>query len=314
VSVDKKTDQSGLPFHKGLLHPRYFVTWVGLGVTAALSLLPSRLRHRLGDAIGDYLYKNHEKRRVVVGANLKQVFPNATEEELAGKVNAHLRWYGRGLIDYSVFFFGRKKRLSQHVTIVGESLLEEAKKADQPVVLLLAHSVMLEFAAVALSLKGYSSFGSYKTSKNPVLDWMIARSRCRFVDFVVSREQGLRPLIRGIQSGHIMIFLPDEDLGLDNGVFAPLFGRDKATLTTPARLTKMGKAKAIVGLVAFDEMSEQYQLRLEELPETYPAADVELNATSMNEALEQLILQSSEQYMWTMKCYKTVPPESAPFY
>ncbi|PWQ94292.1 lysophospholipid acyltransferase family protein [Leucothrix arctica] len=314
MSESKRTDQSGLPFHKGLLHPRYLVTWVGLGIMALVSLLPASIRHKLGGAIGDYLFRNHKKRRSVVEANLKQVFPDITIDALAEKVQSHLQWYGRGLIDYSVFFFGRKKHFSKKVTIVGESLLQKAKQAKQPVVLLLAHSVMLEFAAVALSVGNYSCFGSYKTSKNPVVDWMIARSRCRFVDFVVSREQGLRPLIRGIQSGHIMVFLPDEDLGLDNSVFAPLFGREKATLTTPARLVKMGKAKAVVGFVAFDKKSGQYQLRLSELPESYPEADVTLNAATMNEALEQLILQSPEQYMWTMKWFKTVGPEEASFY
>ena len=314
MSESKRTDQSGLSFHKGLLHPRYLLTWIGLGMTALVSLLPASVRHKLGDVIGDYLFRNHQKRRTVVEANLKQVFPDITTEALALKVQSHLRWYGRGLIDYSVFFFGSKKRFSKKVSIVGESLLQEAKKAQQPIVLLLAHSVMLEFAAVALSVGNYSSFGSYKTSKNPVLDWMIARSRCRFVDFVVSREQGLRPLIRGIQSGHIMVFLPDEDLGLDNAVFAPLFGREKATLTTPARLVKMGKAKAAVGFVAFDKISKQYQLRLSELPNSYPTADATLNATSMNEALERLILQSPEQYMWTMKWFKTAAPEASSFY
>ena len=314
MAVDKTTEQSGLPFHKGLLHPRYFLSWIGLGITLLISLLPNSARHALGNAIGDYLFRNHKKRRVVVAANLRQVFPDITEELLAEKIQSHLRWYGCGLIDYSLFFFASKKRLSQQISIVGESLLEEAKQSQQPVVLLLAHSVMLEFAAVALSVNNYSSFGSYKTSKNPVLDWVIARSRCRFVDFVVSREQGLRPLIRGIQAGHIMIFLPDEDLGLDNGVFAPFFNREKATLTTPARLTKMGKAKAVAGFVAFDKVSQQYQLRLSELPEDYPAKDTVRNAVAMNEVLEQLILQSPEQYMWLLKWYRTRRAERASFY
>jgi len=309
VSVDKRVEQVGLPFHKGLLHPRYLLTWLGLGLAFLVSLLPTKVRYRLGDFIGDYLFKNNKKRRGVVEANLSQVFPNISADQLSARVQAHLRWYSRALVDYSLFFFASKKRLAKQVTIAGESLLEAAKDAEQPVVLLLAHSVMLEFAAVTLSSKNYSSFGSYKTSKNPVLDWMIARSRCRFVDFVVSREQGLRPLIRGIQSGSIMIFLPDEDLGLENAVFAPLFGRDKATLTTPARLTKMGKAKAFVGFVAFDEQDAKYQLQLQELPENYPDTDVELNAKSMNEALEKLILQNPEQYMWTMKWYRTKSPQ-----
>jgi len=312
--MSQHTKQSGLPFHKGLLHPRYFLSWLGLATMMVVSFLPASARHCLGKVVGDYLFLNHKKRRLVVGANLRQVFPDISEELLAEKVQTHLRWYGRGIVDYSLFLFASKKRLSKQVSIVGEFLLEEAKNTQQPIVLLLAHSVMLEFAAVALSANNYSSFGSYKTSKNPVFDWIVARSRCRFVDFVVSREQGLRPLVRGIQSGHIMIFLPDEDLGLENSVFAPLFGRNKATLTTPARLIKMGKAKAVAGFVAFDQESKQYQLRLDKLPDTYPDAGTELNAKSMNESLERLILRSPEQSMWLMKWYRTRCSETASIY
>jgi lauroyl/myristoyl acyltransferase len=268
----------------------------------------------LGDYIGNYLFKHKKKRRGIVEANLRQVFPEIEKDVLSEHVQSHLCWYGRAMIDYSLFFFASKRRLADQVSIVGESLIKEAKESQQPVVLLLAHSVMLEFAAVALSVNEYRSFGSYKTSKNPVIDWMIARSRCRFVDFVVSREQGLRPLVRGIQSGHIMIFLPDEDLGLDNGVYAPFFERNKATLTTPARLTKMGKAKAVVGFVAYDETAQQYQLRLNELPANYPVNDAIEDANSMNQALESLILQSPKQYMWLMKWYRTRPSGSKSFY
>ena len=303
-----------LQFDKAFFHPRYFLTWLGLLLGLFISIWPLAARQCLGDIIGRYLYRNNKKRRRIVAANLRQVFPEISEAELAQKTEESLRWFGRGMVEYSVFFFGSKRRLAQQVDIVNEALLSGAKHAHEPMVLLLAHSVLLEFAAVALSMQGYSSFGSYKASKNPLLDWMIAKSRCRFVDFVVSREQGLRPLVRGIQSGHIMIFLPDQDLGLASGVYAPFFSRNKATLTTPARLSKMGKAKAVVGFVAFDRQTGRYQLRLSELPSNYPTNDLETDASAMNTALESLILQSPEQYLWAMKYYRTRPPEVPSIY
>ena len=301
------------PFRLALLHPRYLTSWLILSFAALLSLLPQRQRHWLGGQIGAYLFRHHKKRRDVVLVNLKQAFPQLTEVQLMQMTKEHLSWYGKALVDYSVFFFGSKRRLKQQVGIIGEELLVAVQKQQQPLILLLAHSVMLEFAVVALSAN-YRSFGSYKASSDPVLDWMIARSRCRFADFVVSRDEGLRPLIRAIKSQRIMIFLPDEDLGLDNAIFAPFFGRQKATLTTPARLVRLGGAKAVAGFVAFDDVTRRYQLRLIAMPDAYPEGDALPDALALNKALEQLISQSPGQYLWVMKCYRTPAPEDEQIY
>jgi len=302
-----------VPFHKTLLHPRYLGSWLLLMLAAMLSLLPQTMRHNIGRLIGSYLYNKNKKRREIVRNNLSQVFPQFSEDQLQAMVREHLNWYGKALLDYSLFFFGSQSRLKKQVCILEEELLLQLKQAEQPVILLLAHSVMLEFAVVALSIN-YMSFGSYKASANPVLDWIIARSRCRFADFVVSRDAGLRPLIRAIRSQRIMIFLPDEDLGLDNAVFAPFFNRQKATLTTPSRLAKLGGAKAVVGFVAFDDETQRYQLHLQEMPKSYPSSDTYTDALALNQALEKLILLNPEQYMWTMKWFKTTAPSEQCLY
>lgn len=306
--------RSNIRFSYDLLHPRYWLTWLGLMVAAVVSLLPQSVRHRLGALVGDYLYRNSPKRYGFAHANLRQVYPQASDEVLDRQVRSHLQWYGKGLVDYSLFFFGRRKRVFSLVSIKGEEFLCQPIRQERPLMLLLTHSVMLEFAAIALASKEIHCFGSYKQSKNAVLDWMIARSRCRFVDFVVARDEGLRPLVRAIQSRHVMIFLPDEDLGLDNGVFAPFFGRKKATLTTAARLCKLGKATAVAGLAAFDEESKRYQLTILPMPPKYPYASPERDATEMNQVFESLIKQYPEQYMWLMRLYKTTHDEDVPLY
>lgn len=308
------TDYTEIPFQARMLHPRYWLTWLGLALASVLVLLPVSVRHWLGDQLGGYLYTQSAKRRNIIYANLHQVFPDLPEAELQLKVQSHLRWYGRGLVSYSVFFFSGRQRLLNQVEINGVGCLERAQTNQQPIILLLAHSVMLEFAVIALSER-YKSFGSYKSSNNPVLDWIIARSRCRFADFVVPRDAGLRPLVRAIQSKRIMIFLPDEDLGLENAVFAPFFGRQKATLTTPARLCKLGKAQAIAGFVAFDESTSRYVLNLKAMPQDYPqGGDATADALALNQVLESLIAAHPEQYMWLMKWYKTTAEEDEYLY
>ena len=161
--------------------------------------------------------------------------------------------------------------------IRGKEHIDTVRAEDKTVILLLAHSVMLEFAPPQIGYH-YDIFGSYKTSKNPVIDWMVARSRCRHASLVVSREEGLRKLVKSMSPERVMIFLPDEDLGYENAVFAPFYGKDKSTLTTTARLAKMGKAAALPMFGYFDEIEQKYITLIGPALENYPSKDAVADA------------------------------------
>lgn len=307
----------GPAFTLSFLSPRYWLSWLGLALGYFVSLLPNQTRHFLGRSIGNLLYKHHSKRHHIVKTNLNISFPLLSDAEREAMTQKYLQWYGCALIDYTLFFFASKRRLSQLLEIEGKEHIDHALKNNQSIIILLAHSVMLEFAPVALGLH-YHCYGSYKTSKNPVIDWMIARSRCRHVKFVVSREEGMRKLVKSLIPNQLLIFLPDEDLGKENAVFAPFFGKQKATLTTPARLAKMGKATCLPTFAWYDPTINKYKIQIS-APLTndeniYPSNDKIENATTLNKGLEDLIKQHPEQYMWTMKLFRTRPENEESIY
>ena len=296
----------GLPFTLSLLYPKYWLTWLGLGLAALCSLFPSSVRHALGNKIGTYIYNNNKKRKHIVNTNLKIAFPDLSNGERDKMALAHLKSYGCALIDYSLIFFASQSRLASMSEIRGKEHIDAVRAQDKTVILLLAHSVMLEFAPPQIGCH-YDIFGSYKTSKNPVIDWIVARSRCKQASLVVSREEGLRKLVKSMSPERVMIFLPDEDLGADNAVFAPFYGTNKSTLTTTARLARMGKAAALPTFAYYDEITQKYITLIGPPLENYPSKDAVADAAKMNQALESLISQKPEQYMWFMKWYFTRP-------
>ncbi len=309
MTTSAKAD-CGISFSSSLIHPRYWLTWLGLLMAFFVAQLPNKLRHAMGRWVGNRIYKNNAKRHNIVDVNLKIAFPDLTNSQREVMIQQQLQWYGCALIDYSLLFFASKKRLATLLEFEGQAHIDNAIKDDKSIMILLAHSVMLEFAPVALGLH-YDSFGSYKNSKNALMDWIIARSRCRHVSFVVSREEGMRKLIKSLIPKRLMIFLPDEDLGIDNAVFAPFFGEQKATLTTTARLTKMGKAIALPTFVWYDNKVQKYKIQVAEAIPNYPTGDAKQDAALLNQALEALIKQHPDQYMWTMKFFWTRPEENA---
>ncbi len=311
------TKRCGPAFTLAFLSPRYWLSWLGLALGFLVSLLSNRARHLLGRGIGNLIYKHHTKRHHIVKTNLDISFPELSNSEREKMTHQHLQWYGCALVDYTLFFFASKRRLSNMIEIEGKEHIDHALNNNQSIIILLAHSVMLEFAPAALGLH-YNCYGSYKSSKNPVIDWMIARSRCRHVKFVVSREEGMRKLVKSLIPNQLLIFLPDEDLGKENAVFAPFFGKQKATLTTPARLAKMGKATCLPTFAWYDPITHKYKIQIS-APLTndgcnYPSNDKIENATTLNKGLEDLIKQHPEQYMWTMKVFRTRPENEKSVY
>ncbi|MCK5901719.1 MAG: lysophospholipid acyltransferase family protein [Cocleimonas sp.] len=303
----------GTTFSLKLLHPRYLLTWIGLGFAALLSLMPTLIRHGIGKRIGRLIYAKNNKRRTIVLTNLAIAFPNLNETEQQQLAKQHLQWYGCALVDYSLLLFGSKRRLAKMVRIEGQEHIEKAQDQNKSVMILLAHSVMLEFAPMALGLH-YDCYGSYKQAKNPVIDWLISKGRCRYIQYAVSRQQGLRQLIRGLIPQQLLIFLPDEDLGKDNAVFAPFFGLSKATLTTTARIATLGKAVSLPCFAYYDENNAKYVIKISPAIGAYPTKDAETNAILLNQQLEALISQQPAQYLWLMKWYRTRPEGEAPLY
>lgn len=299
-------ERRGLPFTLSLLNPKYWPSWLGLGIAWLVSLLPTPMRHSIGKKIGTYIYNNKKKRRHTVHTNLKIAFPELSNDQREAMALEHFQWYGCAIVDYGVIFFSSKKRLAKMTDIRGKEYIDAAKAENKTVILLVVHSVMLEFVMPQIG-RDFDFFGSYKTSKNPVLDWIVARSRCKYASLVVSREEGLRKMVKSMSPDRLMMFAPDEDLGRENAVFAPFFGKEKSTLTTTSRLARMGKAVALPTFAYFDTKEQKYITHIGPPLENYPSKDVVADATNMNKALENLISERPEQYMWFMKFYFTRP-------
>jgi lauroyl/myristoyl acyltransferase len=146
------------------------------------------------------------------------------------------------------------------------------------------------------------------------MDWMIAKNRCKHVKFVISREQGMVRLVRELKDQQILIFLPDEDHGLQHSHFAPFFNVPKATLNTPARIARLAKAKSLPAMAFYDQSLKKYRIIIGAALADYPDKNPETSAAIMNAGFEQLIQYDPSQYMWLLKLFKTQKEQSKPRY
>lgn len=300
-------------FKAELLHPRLWASWLVLSPLALLAWTPHNFRHGLAKQLGKIIYRRNEKRRNVVFTNLQLCFPDLNDSQRNKLAQHTFENYACALLDYSVLFFRSRNWLYEQTIINGREHIDTAIANDQNVVLLLGHSVWLEFAPLAIG-QHYTAYGSYKPFKNPVLNWMIARSRLKDVSEVIAREEGMIKLIRSIEPGKLLFFLPDEDHGAKHSVFAPFFDTPKATLNTPARIAKMSKAKCLPVMAFFNHKESKYQIEIGEALNRFGQLDSVENASLMNKGFEQLISKNLTQYMWQLKLFRTTEQGEANVY
>lgn len=310
----KAHDCRDLGFENAFLAPKYWGAWLAAGLLWLFSLLPQRLRAAIGALMGDIAYKTNRKRRRVVRINLGLCFPELSVSEREERVRRHFQTMGITLLDYGLLWFGSRRRIHAVSELIGEEHLSRLREAGRNVIIMTGHSAALDFGPMKLGEAGYPMIGPYNAGKNAVADWFMARGRCRFGKQLFERDTGMLTLARMLKSGDVLFYLPDEDLGAEVSVFVPFFGVSKATLYALGKLAKIGNAAVIPCMTFYDRRLARYQTHLLPPLEPFPGENAEADARLQNEALEKLIRLYPEQYLWTLKLFRTRPEgEPSPY-
>lgn len=298
------------PFRPFMLHPRYWVTWLGIGLLWAVMWLPRPVALGLGRLVGWLAWRSGGKRRHFADVNLRLCFPDWDAVRREQVLRDHFRIAGQCFVDYPLLWFGSRRRHRQRIRLVDEAGVLAMQQAGRPVILCAAHAPALDFGGLRLSLEvGGVSFA--KPMSNPVVEWINTRSRSQYGAAMFSRDQGLRPAIRHIRLGKVFYYLGDEDLGRENAVFAPFFGIPKATVPALGRLVKLTGAPVVPAIGFYRTDEDCYELVMAPPLEDFPTGDDATDAARMNAALEALIRRDPAQYLWTLRFFKT-RPEGAP--
>jgi KDO2-lipid IV(A) lauroyltransferase len=284
-------------------------TQLGLFVLWLVHFLPMRWIGALGAGLGSILYRFGRGR--VTRINLALCFPDMSERERWELGRRHFRMLGRNALELSVMVWGSEEQLQRMIRVEGRENLLAAK--GRPVIALAPHFIGLNMGGIRVAWEIPESASVYSRQKNPTVDKIFWRARTRFgTPTLVSRQEGLRNVIRVVKSGKAFYFLPDMDFGMRDSIFVPFFGVQAATITTLPRLAQLTGA-AVVPVVTRQE-GEGYVVRFYPEWKDYPSGDLEADVRRMNAFIEERVLEMPEQYFWAHKRFKTRPPgEPSPY-
>lgn len=270
-----------------------------------LGRLPLRLSRRVGAGLGALMYRANAKRRRIAHINVRLCFPQESAEERARLVRRHFRLAGQAYLDLGFLAWASERRFRSAVRLHGLEHLQGALANGRRVILLAPHCVGMNVGGIAVAGQA-PTFSMYKPQPDPIVDWLLHKTRSRYASPLVPRARGLRPVLRGLTHGLVFYYLPDEDLGPRHSVFAPFFGVPAATLPTLGRLAAAAEAVVIPCYTRL--VADGYEVRLEPPLGGFPSGDPVADATRMNAEIERALREMPEQYLWTFKLFKTRPP------
>lgn len=262
-----------------------------------LSLFPLGLLHGLGWALGwlvfvvSRVYRQRflEQARLA-GYGWRQWAPAVGE---AGKLVTELPrlWLGRPV---AVQWEG-----AQHI--------DAALSRGRGVLFLTPHLGCFEITAQAYA----GRYGPtqpmtvlFRPARQPWLRELMARARSRpGLRTAPTTLAGVKQMLKALKQGQPLGLLPDQVPPLGLGVWAPFFGREAYTMTLSARLAQQSGADILLAWGERLAWGRGYKVHVQPLDGSLPQ-DATQAATHINQAMEALVRQCPQQYLWGYARYK----------
>ncbi len=293
-----------LKLTKNSLAPRYWLSWLWLVFLRFTALLPLAWSRALGAGLGLLMMATNKKRRRIACINLEMCFPKLSLREREHLLRRHFIVSGQSYVDLAYLVWASERRILRMTHIRGLEHYHDLRGRN--VILLAPHCVGINFGGGVIA-RERAIFTMVKLQGNPVVNWLLNRAQTRFNSFLLSRTQGLRPVIRGLKQGLVFHYSPDEDFGDRQSVFVPFFGVPTATLTTLGRLAHLTNALVVPCFTRLLPGGRGYEVILKPPLEDFPNGDRVRDAARMNAVIEEGLRSMPEQYLWTFKLFKTRP-------
>ncbi|SIO27870.1 LpxL/LpxP family Kdo(2)-lipid IV(A) lauroyl/palmitoleoyl acyltransferase [Salinivibrio sp. ES.052] len=298
------SDFSPPTFRITFFHPRYLHTWLGIAVMYLASWLPYRVQFYLGRGLGRLMHIFMKRRVNIADRNLELCFPEMTAAARTSMVKENFANSGLALFETGMAWFWPSWRIKKHVVFEGLDTLRRLESEKKGVLVIAVHSMNLELGARGLG-EVIPGVGVYRPNNNPVYDWLQHRGRTRH-NRAIDRKD-VKTMIRHLKKGDRMWYAPDHDYGRRRAAFAPLFAVENACTTTgTSLLVHAGHAAVVPFSIVRERRGGQYRIKIDAPIDNFPK-EAQAAAVVTNQAVERLILQAPEQYMWLHRRFKTRP-------
>jgi len=295
-----------------LLSPRYWPTWLGLGLLRTVAWLPYPVIVGLGTALGFVL------RRLPIGfvrtarRNLELCLPELSARERERLLDKHFASLGIGLLEIPLAWWSTSERLARLVQIEGAEHVHAAVARGKGTMILTAHFTPMEMAGRVIASVTPVGF-LYRPTKNEVLAYALNRFRDNYGSHGIPRDD-IRSFISALKHNECVWYAPDQSYRKKGAEMVPLFGIPAATNTLTSRLARTTGAAVLPYFLQRLPGSRGYRAVIHPPFENFPSDCAVADTERFNHMIEAQVRLAPEQYLWIHRRFKGLSQDYPDYY
>lgn len=280
--------------------------YIALPFIYLIALLPFSVMYLLSDFFYVIIYKVLGYRKQVVMTNLRNAFPNKTEQEL----NKLAAKYYSFLCDVSLETFkvltmsadDMIKRCS--FTDEALELLNSFAKRDKSIILTMGHLGNWEWSGSSFSIQGKQQLNViYHPLTNKHFDNFLYNMRSRFGTGLIAMDNVFKAMVRNRNKTTITGFIADQTPPPDNAYWMDFLNQDTPVFKGTELIAKKLNYPVVYAAVKRVKRG-YYKIFIEQLVET-PKDTTDGEITRLHtKRLEKDIIELPETWIWSHRRWK----------
>jgi len=292
------------------LHPKYWLTWVGLGFMRSLELLPYPAQRRVGNAIGALLEALPLHFRRIARRNIDLCLPQLAEQDRAALVDRHFRSLGMALCETANTWWGSDRKVNRLADVQGLAHLHAALARGRGAILLGAHFTTIEISTRILGTV-VPLHVVFRPWKNALLSHIMYTSFCRH-GYPIAKDD-IRAMVRALRKNEAVWYAPDQSYRNKGAAMVNFFGIPAATNTATSRLARISGAPVMTYFAERLPGNQGYRVVIGPPFDDFPGDAIE-DSERYNRLLEEQIRRAPEQYFWVHRRFKGLSADYPNYY
>ncbi|MFH0778873.1 MAG: lysophospholipid acyltransferase family protein [Candidatus Eisenbacteria bacterium] len=286
-------------------HPlEYLLT---LGLVRIFQLLPHDVALRFGSALGNLTFRVVRLRRHVVLGNLRTVFPERSERELAVIAENTYRNFAMSLVEYARLPVTTDEQMRRRIRIEGLENFDGALAGGRGAVLVTGHFGSWELMGASFIGLGYPVNFLVGEQKNKAVNGLMNDLRRSKGIGIIEMGASMRNVLKALRANEFVAMLCDQDAG-SRGVFVDFLGRPASTPFGPAGFALKTGACIVCGFIVRDGLAN-HRVVLEEPVWATSTGDKEEDLRRYTQiytsSLERHVRERPDHWLWLHRRWKT---------
>lgn len=293
------------------LHPKYWPTWLGLGLLRVFEPLPHRLLYLLGRGLGLLIYLFPTPFKRVARRNLELALPELDAAARQRILREHFAGLGCALFETAISWWSSNERIRRITQMDGLEHLAVAQATGHGVLLLSAHFNSIEIGCRALAARMPLNV-MYRPTKNLLIGEFVHSRRAVQTRRAIPRDD-VRTLIKALKDGDVVWYAPDQSFRKKGAEMVTLFGIPAATNVATSRIARMTQARVLPYF--FERLpGGDYRGTIQPALDNFPTDDPVADTERFNRIVEAEVRRIPAQYLWIHRRFKGLSPEYPQYY